>query len=172
MFHVGDLIIYSAHGVCQIDDICEKTFAGITRNYYTVHPLEGNHLSISIPVNQETEAILKILSREEAEAIVESFQRPGIAWIEKNNTRVQTYHNIINTSQRQDIADIVNTLMKKKLDVELHDKKFNNSDHKLLAPVQKILFQELAIALDTTYEDVLERVNKSIQLGSKAVPRQ
>ena len=171
MFHVGDLIIYSAHGVCQIDEIAEKTYAGITRNYYTVHPLEGSHITISIPVNEDTEDILKILSKEEAEAIIQSFQRPGMAWIEKSTSRVQAYQNIVNTGNRQDIADIVNTLLKKKLEAEQQDKKFNASDQRFLLPVQKILFQELAISLDTTYEDVLERVNKSIEQASKAVRR-
>ena len=34
MFNIGDMIIYSAHGVSKIDNICEKTFANVTRNYY------------------------------------------------------------------------------------------------------------------------------------------
>ena len=172
MFHVGDLVIYSAHGVCQIDDICEKTYVGMTRNYYTLHPLEGNRLTISIPVDHESETILKILDKEEAGAIIQSFKSPGIQWIEKSNTRVQHYQEIVNTGNRQDISKIVNTLMKKKLEMELQGKKLNASDHRLLATVQRILLQELAISLDTTYESILERVNKIIQSSTKAAPSQ
>ncbi|MEH7306801.1 CarD family transcriptional regulator [Neobacillus drentensis] len=51
MFNNGDLVIYSAHGICKIDDICEKTIAGMTKTYYELHPLDHNHqLTISVPV--------------------------------------------------------------------------------------------------------------------------
>ncbi|MDQ6596090.1 CarD family transcriptional regulator [Bacillus salipaludis] len=43
MFNIGDLIIYSGHGICRVDDICEKTVSGITRTYYVLHPMENNH---------------------------------------------------------------------------------------------------------------------------------
>ena len=45
MFNVGDIIIHSAHGLCEIDDICEKTYGDTTRTYYVLHPLkiEINH---------------------------------------------------------------------------------------------------------------------------------
>jgi RNA polymerase-interacting CarD/CdnL/TRCF family regulator len=32
MFDIGDVIVYSEHGLCQVDDICEKTIAGVTRS--------------------------------------------------------------------------------------------------------------------------------------------
>jgi len=38
MVNVGDCIIYSAHGVCVIDDICKKNFGGETKDYYVLHP--------------------------------------------------------------------------------------------------------------------------------------
>ena len=31
MYNIGDLMIYSAHGICRVDDICEKTISGITK---------------------------------------------------------------------------------------------------------------------------------------------
>lgn len=51
MFKVGDCIIYSAHGVCRIDDICEKNFSSEKKLYYVLHPLEDSRLKISVPVD-------------------------------------------------------------------------------------------------------------------------
>lgn len=28
MFNIGDLVVYSPHGICRVDDICEKTILG------------------------------------------------------------------------------------------------------------------------------------------------
>jgi len=51
MFNIGDSVLYSSHGICLIEDICEKTFMGITKKYYVLHPMEDCKLSISTPVD-------------------------------------------------------------------------------------------------------------------------
>ena len=39
MFNIGDVVIYSAHGISKIDNICEKPFSNVTKTYYELHPL-------------------------------------------------------------------------------------------------------------------------------------
>jgi CarD family transcriptional regulator len=79
MFNIGDLIIYSSHGICCIDDICEKTYTGVAKNYYVLHPTENSNLEISVPVDSDKVTMLELLNREEAEEIIESFTIPGAA---------------------------------------------------------------------------------------------
>lgn len=47
MFNIGDVVIYSAHGISKIDNICEKTFSNVTKTYYELHPLKQANLMIS-----------------------------------------------------------------------------------------------------------------------------
>ena len=61
MFNIGDVIIYSTHGLSQIDDICEKTISDVTRTYYVLHPLAQANLTISTPVDNEKVVMLKLL---------------------------------------------------------------------------------------------------------------
>ena len=63
MFKIGDVIIYSAHGLCKIDDICEKNYGDTTATYYVLHPLENAKLSISIPVNSKQVVMQKMMER-------------------------------------------------------------------------------------------------------------
>lgn len=160
MFHVGELIIYSGHGLCQIDDICDKTFSGATRRYYVMHPLDDPELTINIPTN-ESEAILQLIEKDDAEQIIHSFAQPGIQWIENGNQRALIYHKNTNTGNREKIAKIMNTLMKKKYEAEKNGKKFGQADLRILTSVQKILFAELAISLNTTVETIAERVTQA-----------
>jgi CarD family transcriptional regulator len=154
MLQKGDLIVYSAHGVCQIDDICEKSFSGEVRTYLVIHPLEDPNLTINVPAEQQKDAALPIMSRDEAEQILQSFHRPGVRWIDNRNQRNQIYQEMIHSGDRRQIAQVVNTLMKKKDETERAGKKFGLTDQKLLTSVQKILFQELSIALQLPLEDV------------------
>ncbi|MFJ5760375.1 hypothetical protein ACIQAA_14845 [Neobacillus sp. NPDC093182] len=61
------------------------------------------------------------------------------------------------------MARVINTLMRKKIDVELHDKKINEQDRKLLINAQNILFKELAISFNTSYEETNEMIINTIK---------
>jgi CarD family transcriptional regulator len=164
MFHVGDLIIYSAHGVCQIDDICEKTFLGVNRTYYVLHPIEEPTLIISIPLDHESVQAFKIMEKDQAETIIQSFRLPGIDWIENNHQRANRYQDIVNRGNREEISKVVNTLLKKQHEAEQNQKKLGQIDLRLLTCIQKILFTELAISLDTPLDVVEDRVKSYIEL--------
>lgn len=162
MFNVGDLVIYSVHGICHIDYICEKTYLDVTRNYYVLHPLQDSKLTISTPVDNDKVTMLELIHRDEAEEILESFKQPGISWIELGNQRTQIYYEIVRTGNRKEICKIVNTLMRKKHESEINGKKLNEPDNKLLAFVQNILFTELARSLNTTFEAIHEKTTRLI----------
>jgi CarD family transcriptional regulator len=106
--------------------------------------------------------MLNLIGREEAEEVLQSFRSPGIEWIEKNTNRNQTYSQIISSGNRVGIAQIINTLMRQKHKVESNKKKLSNQDQKMLTSTQDILFKEIALALETTYEAVLDKVNSMI----------
>lgn len=165
MFNVGDLIIYSAHSICHIDDICEKTYFGDSRNYYVLHPLKDTKLTISTPVDNNKAVMLEIIQQDEAEEILNSFKQPGISWIEKSHQRFQIYSDIINSGNRKEISKIINTLMRKKYEVEMNQKKLYDRDHQLLTFTQNILFAELALSLHTTFEEIVEKVTRLITLN-------
>lgn len=164
MFNIGDLIIYSAHGICKIDDICEKTVAGVTRKYYVMHPVENdNQLRISTPVDNDKVKMQGLIEKEEAFELLESFKYPGAKWLDNANTRNNSYTKAVDSGNRKEIAGVANTLIRKRIELERDDKKLNQKDGKLLRYIQNILFKELAIALDTTEGQIHDMVSKRIK---------
>ncbi|WP_291547829.1 hypothetical protein [Clostridium sp. HMP27] len=61
---------------------------------------------------------------------------------------------------RREIANIANTLMRKKNETKKYRRKFQERDDKLLTFIQNILFEELA--LDTTSEVIYKKITKFI----------
>lgn len=163
MFNVGDLIIYSAHGICRVDDIEEKTFFGTTKEYYSLHPIEDPKLKINAPVDSDKIIMQELLSKKEAEEILESFRQPGVAWIEVDSQRSQTYSDYIKKGNRRDIAKIASTLIREKIKIEASGRKFHEADKRMLTTIQDILFSELAYSLDTTSEAIYEKVMSYIE---------
>lgn len=165
MFNIGDLIIYSAHGICKIDDICEKTVVGITKTYYVLHPIDNyNQLKISIPVTNDKVAMHELMCKEQTDEVLESFKNPATTeWIDNPNKRQNLYSKIVDTGDRRDIANVVNMLMRKKLETERNEKKFSERDCKLLNSIQNVLFMEFAISLNISFEEVTEMVTRLIK---------
>lgn len=63
---------------------------------------------------------------------------------------------------RREIANIANTLMRKKNETKKYRGKFQERDDKLLTFIQSILFEELALSLDTTSEVIYKKITKFI----------
>ena len=163
MFNVGDLMIYSAHGICHIDEICDKTYFGVTKTYYVLHPLEDKNLTINTPIDNDKVVMLEIIHKDEAEEILESFKGLGIRWEENNTQRSKIYFDIVKKGNRKEISGIINTLMRKKHEAEKNEKKLSYQDGKFLTFLQNTLFNELAIALNTSFEEIVLRVNRLIE---------
>jgi CarD family transcriptional regulator len=164
VFNVGDLIMYSTHGICQIDEVCEKTYLDVTKNYYVLHPLNNNRLKISTPVDNDKVMMLEIMDKERAEAILESFKLPGIEWIENNKERNKVYSDIVNSGNREEISKILSTLKRKNQEAIDDKVKFVDQDKVLLTSVQNILFSELAYSLDVSTDSIFELVDKNINI--------
>ena len=158
MFKIGDLIIYSTHGVCRIDDICERTYREVTREYYVLHPIEDPNLSISAPVDSEQVVMLDIMDEKEAEEVLNAFKEPGIEWIEDAKQRNKKYLGIINSGNRDKIIKIAHTLMQKQREAKRNKERLYDQDEKMLEEIQRIMFQELAASLGTTVEKIIARI--------------
>lgn|SRR5690606_27636302 len=162
MFKVGELVIYSVHGLCEIDDITERTFRGETKSYYVLHPKKDSSLTINVPVDSDKLSLLKTINKEEAKVILESFREPGMEWIEDVRQRQRKYSSLINAGDRKDICKIANTLLRKSKEAAENKKKLYDQDRKMLTNIETILFNELAMALDTTPEEISKKINKLI----------
>ncbi len=167
MFSVGELIIYSRQGICCIDDICKKTYDGVTKVYYVLHPIENCKLTISIPVDNYKVTMLDIIDKNEAKQIIESFRFQGVSWIEICSQRNSIYLEVLKKGNRKEISKMVNTLMRKKYRADINGKKLYKQDHELLDFAQNILFKELAISLDTTFEAIYEKITNIIVESEK-----
>lgn len=163
MFNVGDLIIYSTHGLCKITDICDKKVGGITRTYYVLYPIEDTKLTISVPKAIGEKNMQSIMDKDEALKVLQSFQKDGICWVEDARERNKKYSGIVKTGERIDISKVANTLMSKEYEIRKDKKKMSEQDRKLLESIQTILFQELAVSLDKPLEEITDEVESMIK---------
>ncbi|MDW0116533.1 CarD family transcriptional regulator [Sporosarcina thermotolerans] len=172
MYEVGDLVTYGPHGVCKIKDMSEETFGEITKSYYILHPVNQPTLTIYCPVDSDLSTLKDIVSKEQAKIILECFTKPTGDWIERPTTRYQAFNSILKTSNPLKIAAMANTLTRKEMELESEGKKLGSRDIEILMDIRQVLFKELALALDTTPDEVSKHVEQLISgtIGDSTMP--
>ena len=130
-----------------------------------MHPLEQTNLKISTPVDNDKVIMLKMMDQEEAEEILLAFQQTGIDWVSNPRERNMEYKKVIKNGNRNEIAGLVNTLMRHTIELKKENKKLYEQDRRILDMTQNILFKELAMTLDTTFEKIHSKVNSMIKFG-------
>lgn len=158
MYNVGDVVIYVAHGLCSIEDICEQTYSDITQTYYVLQPLNDSKLIIRTPTDNAKKQLRDIIDKEEAIKILQTFTSPGVEWLDQNTHRSKLHVEIIKSGDRQKQANLLNTLMRKKLEYIAIEKKFPQQEEKILQSLQEMIFSEFSIALDKPSEEIYDYV--------------
>lgn len=162
MFKIGDMVVYSVHGLSKIIDICEKTIAGETKMYYVLQPLEQPSLTISTPVDHQKGLIFEMMKKDEAEKILQSFAEPGADWVSEVRQRMTKYHQKVKSGDRRQIAGVLNTLMRKNIEASKSKKKLYDQDRKLMETIQNILYKELAIVLNKSFDEIAKLTEKMV----------
>ena len=72
MFERDDHVYYASGGVCRVTDICYAPLAGMPadRQYYVLRSLHDPSGVIYVPVNSDSVFLRRLLTREEAEALL------------------------------------------------------------------------------------------------------
>ncbi|MFF5996659.1 CarD family transcriptional regulator [Lysinibacillus sp. KU-BSD001] len=165
MFSIGDTVFYGAHGICSIEDIQEQKFGGEAQSYYILRSHHSTSLTLYYPVNAVNSKLKKLMTKEKAQAVLQCFENAADSWNDRTTTRHQSYQSIIKTAGHLEIAQMTNTLLRKKLELEAIDKKLPAQDTQILQNVTAILYEELATTLQTTASDISDKVDEIIQMN-------
>ncbi|MCF0121508.1 MAG: hypothetical protein HUJ65_07710 [Oscillospiraceae bacterium] len=165
MFKEGELIIYSGTGVCRVMEIVEKELeAGTKRLFYILQPLYQRCV-ISAPANSDKVFMRPIISRAEAERLIEDIP----------STKTEIYHNRAlhqladyyeKKLKSHDCGGLLQLMMslyaKKKL-VESQNKKFSTVDERFLKRTEELLFGEFAAALGIDRDEIQSDLREKMQ---------
>ncbi|SOC40679.1 CarD family transcriptional regulator [Ureibacillus acetophenoni] len=162
MFSIGDTVFYGAHGVCIVEDIQDQNFFGNTKAYYILRSFHDTTLKLFHPVKSEDSKLTPIASKEKAELLLDTFKNPPDEWNDRATERTNNYHKIIESNNHFMIAQMVNTILRKKNELDQEGKKLASQELQILKQVTPILHKELSVSLEITVEDVANRIEEII----------
>lgn len=151
MYSVGDYLVHPGQGVCQVKDVTDGPQA-----VYQLLPIGKRHpIHISFPVANERR-LRPVLSRAEAEQIIEDYPTIEVESFQARNNSLEEehYRNEMRQGSCRDSVRIVKTFRIRIAELAARNKRPPVAYERILKEARERSSVELAIALDSTPEDV------------------
>ncbi len=160
MYKIGDTVIYGTEGICEVTDITEMSFGGGKSQYYILTPVSKRQNTIYAPTGNDKikKRMRTILTREEARALIDSLPIDPMEWEENSHVRQDLFKNILLCGSPEDVFSMLTALYNKQNDQEKIGKKLHAADERVMREGERMLFSELAYALDIDVNQVEKEV--------------
>ena len=154
-FQIGDLAVYPAHGVGEIQAIESRVVNGEKHDFYIMKVLE-NGMVIMIPTsNVASVGLRNIIDKKEVPKVYEvmKFRKDGLPDNQTWNRRYREYMDKIKTGSLYEVAEVFRDLSLLKLTKDL-----SFGERKLYDTAQGLLVKELSTARNTKEETIVSEL--------------
>ncbi len=154
MYKKGDVVVYSASGVCEILEISKKSFGSFCAEYYVLKPLMQKAATVFVPVNNEalTKKMHPILTQNEFESVFNSLKNRAPSRFSTESERREKFAELLESGDRAALMNMV-------YDLNLHGKeqiesgrRLHIGDERLLRTAENMLFEEIAYVFNLDIE--------------------
>lgn len=157
MYNTNDYVVYKRN-VCKVKELKQIK----DKEYYVLEPIDDKSLSITVPTNLNSNLIRNIISKEEAERLVNEI--PHIKIIESNNKLLENeYKELLSSGKLEDLVKIIKTTYLRNNYRLSNHKKISEKDDDYFNKAEKLLYNELSISLGIDVEDVKNYINKKVE---------
>lgn len=158
MYQIGEFVVCGNKGVCRIDDISMLDMAGTgtEKEYYILKPLYMAASTIYILVTSAQESLRKVLTKEEAQELIQTIPDIPLITVANDKMLEQEYRGCMRTNQCEEWIKIIKTINSRKIIRLEAGRKLTAIDNRYSKLAEESLYGELAVALDIPKESVEE----------------
>lgn len=163
MFQINDYVVYGTTGVCKIVDISEQDFGIKGKVYYTMKPIYDKDGTVFVPVDNDKISMRKMISKDEAENIVKNIPTVKLLLIPDEKQREAKYKEAIQSGDCNTWIQILKGLYVRKQENIDKGKKQLISEQRIMKAVERLLYGELAAALEMEPENVEDYIKQVLE---------
>ncbi len=149
--------MYAAQGVCRVQGVEEKTFAGSRAEYYILQPVYAPQSTVYVPVDNAalTDKMRRLLSAEEVLRLIRSMPEESSAWVEDDGARKEAYREILAHGDHRELIRAVKAVYRRRQELQEKGRKLHAADERFFKEAEKMLYDEFALVLNLRPEEVL-----------------
>ena len=165
MFEIGEYIIYGNTGVCKVGEVTKMKAPGTKDDklYYSLEPVYDKGCRLFSPVDNEKVKMRPVLTREEADALIEQIQEIDTLWVKDEKNREQIYKEAIRTCSCVEWVRIIKTLYIRKESRLAAGKKVTSSDAKYLHMAEDSLYGELSVVMGIPRDEMESYISRRVK---------
>lgn len=159
MFEKGDFILYETVGVCQVKEISKTDISNNDKLYYHLIPRFENNWMITIPVDSDKVMMRDIMTRQEAEDFVLTWPNVECKKYTNDKERPRIYKQILQSGDCLELAAMIKEIVNMEQFRREKGKLLSERERSGVSTARKLLFGELATALDICPNDVPDYIH-------------
>lgn len=158
MFKINEVVMH-VHDVCKIDKIIENYRDG--EDYYRLSTVADESLIIYTPVANAQGRIRKIISKKEAEALINEI--PSIQPLDTDDRQlINEYKALVSKGDRRDYIRIIKTTYTRNELRTESNKKLNENDKTYFRLAEHILYSEIGAALGMDFAETKKYITDKV----------
>ncbi|MGH4138270.1 CarD family transcriptional regulator [Clostridium sp.] len=163
MFKINDYVVYGSTGVCQIIDISkEKNLSSDGIQYYVLQTVYNNKMIIKTPVNNQKILMRQIITKDDVSSLIADIPKRQAIWINDDKERNQNFKVALKTGKSEELIKIIKMIYLEKEEKFALGKKLTKIDEDIMKIAEKQLFEEFAIVLNISPDEVITYINERI----------
>ncbi len=149
MFETGDYIVYGNTGICRVMGVTTMDMEGIPKNrlYYILRPDGQAEGKIFTPVDNHKMVMRRMMSKEEAENLIEEIPDIEVLGVADDKLREEKYKECIRSCECRELIRIIKTIYIRKKERLSQGKKVTAVDERYLRLAEENLYSELSLLL-------------------------
>ena len=151
-YKVGDYVLYGLNGACQVVEIGPLDFGGSEKIYYSLKPVSDGRSTIFVSMQKEDDIIRKVISKKEAESVMEKAQKvtPADYTPEREACDI-----ILKSGDNVEVSRMIKLLRNMRKENRKNHKGLNIQEERILKDAERVFFSELATAFRMSMEEVV-----------------
>ena len=168
MFKINDVVVYGAHGVCEIVGTDKKKINGVIKKYFVLKPKNDCGATCYVPTwNEKALAKMrKVMTKQDVDALIDSMPSKKPTWIENENERKETYKKILASGDQAAIITMVQALFLHKKEREAEGKRLHMSDEHFMKDAEQLLYNEWQYVLNMDKAGLMTYIFERIENNS------
>jgi CarD family transcriptional regulator len=156
VFKKGEYVVSGNKGVCVVENITTLSISGVDkeREYYILKPIYVAGSTVYVPVDTADSSMRRVLSREEADQLIQAIPDIPLISIANDKFLEQEYKGCMKTNDCADWVRVIKTIYLRKQKRLQAGRKVTAVDEKYSRLAEDNLYGELAVALEIPKTEV------------------
>jgi CarD family transcriptional regulator len=165
MYEIGEQIVYGCQGVYRVEEITHLDLdqSDKERLYYVLVPVTAGTDKIYTPVDNRRINMRPVISKEEAEALIQEIPAIESLTVTSERNREQQYKEALRSCDFHSWISIIKTVYSRQEQRLAQGKKITALDERYLRTTENEAYSELSLALGVPKDQMVPFIRKQIE---------